>query len=107
MTSDTRSAVIQCPTCKTMLEDSVRFCPNDGTPLVETTRPALTPPGGRPPTREILLPTIVGGRYRLLEMRGGGGMAKVYRATDLTLERDVAVKLISPDLRADPEFDQR
>jgi multidrug efflux system outer membrane protein len=37
----------------------------------------------------------------------GGGMAKVYRAVDLTLERDVAVKIISPKLRADPQFDAR
>src|SRR6202011_1886530 len=49
----------------------------------------------------------VGNRYRLQEARGGGGMAKVYRAFDLTLERDVAVKIINPELRSDPEFDAR
>ena len=31
-----------------------------------------------------------GGRYRLIEARGGGGMARVYRAIDMTLEREVA-----------------
>src|SRR5439155_1641806 len=36
-----------------------------------------------------------------------GGMAKVYRAFDATLEREVAVKLINPELRNDPEFDAR
>src|SRR5205823_3761122 len=44
---------------------------------------------------------------RLVEARGGGGMAKVYRAVDQTLEREVAVKLINPELRAEPEFDAR
>jgi serine/threonine-protein kinase len=34
-------------------------------------------------------------------------MARVYRATDLTLDRDVAVKLINPQLRTEPEFDAR
>jgi serine/threonine protein kinase len=34
-------------------------------------------------------------------------MAKVYRAVDQTLEREVAVKIINADLRADPEFDAR
>ncbi len=34
-------------------------------------------------------------------------MAKVYKAIDITLEREVAVKLINPDLRSEPEFDAR
>lgn len=61
----------------------------------------------RPKSIDIALPVVVGNRYKLIEMRGGGGMAKVYRAFDLTLERDVAVKIINPELRNDPEFDAR
>jgi serine/threonine protein kinase len=101
---------MQCPKCKQILDEGVRFCPNDGTPLTETglTQSAPTPTGGRlPPKGEIALPAVVGNRYQLLELRGGGGMAKVYRATDMTLEREVAVKLINPDLRMEPEFDER
>jgi hypothetical protein len=87
----------------------VRFCPHDGTPLTETSArdAAPTPTGGRPPSRQIALPAVVGGRYRLVSLRGGGGMAKVYKATDLTLGRGVAVKLINPELRTDTEFDDR
>jgi serine/threonine-protein kinase len=59
------------------------------------------------PGKKLQLPTVVGNRYKLLEARGGGGMAQVYRALDLTLERDVAVKIINPELRNDPEFDAR
>jgi serine/threonine protein kinase len=95
-----------------MLDVGVRFCPHDGTPLTETSAVCTvrTPTGDfelLPRSRQIDLPTVVGGRYRLEECRGGGGMAKVYRATDITLEREVAVKLINPDLRNDPEFDAR
>ena len=101
---------MQCPTCKHFLEDGIRFCPHDGTPLVDTgaTRADSTPTGGkRPQTKEIDLPVVIGNRYRLEEKRGGGGMAKVYKAIDVTLEREVAVKLINPELRTEKEFDDR
>jgi hypothetical protein len=91
-----------------MLEGDVRFCPHDGTPLTQTTaEPTVTTGEGRPRSADIELPVVVGGRYRLEEKRGGGGMAKVYRAVDVTLEREVAVKLINQELRKEEEFDAR
>ena len=36
--------------------------------------------------------TVIAGRYRLDEHRAHGGMAEVWRATDLQLSRTVAVK---------------
>jgi serine/threonine-protein kinase len=106
---NTGQAMVQCPVCKTLLPAGSRFCPNDGTPLTETA--ALsgvpTPTPSLPSTTDMELPTIVGGRYRLVAIRGGGGMARVYQAVDQTLEREVAVKLINPQLRSDPEFDAR
>ncbi|MEV5796601.1 serine/threonine-protein kinase [Streptomyces collinus] len=40
---------------------------------------------------------LVGGRYRLAESIGKGGMAQVWRATDLIAGRDTAVKFLRPD----------
>lgn len=101
--------MIQCPTCKQMIDGNARFCPHDGTPLQETAAEqpsnSLTP--APPSTQELDLPVLIGDRYELQEKRGGGGMAKVYRALDIRLERQVAVKLINPELRAEPEFDAR
>src|SRR3712207_4059334 len=102
--------VQQCPTCGKFLEESYRFCPADGTPLTETAAAGLvkTPTGARAPGNlDVSLPAVVGNRYKLIQARGGGGMARVYRAIDQVLEREVAVKLINPALRAEPEFDAR
>ena len=45
--------------------------------------------------------------YRLDELVGRGGMGVVFRATHIALERQVAVKLIAPELAEDEKFRQR
>ena len=49
---------------------------------------------------EIPLPETLGGRYRIDREVGRGGMALVHLARDLKHSRDVAVKVIRPDLAA-------
>lgn len=51
--------------------------------------------------------TVIAGRYRLEEHRAHGGMAEVWRATDLQLSRTVAVKLLKPHLAADATLAER
>lgn len=49
----------------------------------------------------------ISGRYKILEIIGGGGMANVYLAHDMILDRNVAVKMLRLDLTNDEEFIRR
>lgn len=51
--------------------------------------------------------TLIGGRYEIAQLLGHGGMATVHRARDTQLGRDVALKLMRPDLADDPVFGAR
>ncbi|MCI2016518.1 MAG: Stk1 family PASTA domain-containing Ser/Thr kinase [Lactobacillus sp.] len=50
---------------------------------------------------------ILSERYKLLISLGEGGMANVYLAHDLILDRDVAVKVLRLDLQNDPDTKRR
>ncbi|MFN2215481.1 MAG: serine/threonine-protein kinase [Anaerolineales bacterium] len=50
---------------------------------------------------------LLNNRYQLIEERGKGGMAFVYRARDLMLERDVAIKILREDYSNDIAFQER
>jgi eukaryotic-like serine/threonine-protein kinase len=55
----------------------------------------------------MLIGKRINGRYKILDMIGGGGMANVYLAHDMILDRDVAVKMLRLDLTNDEEFIRR
>jgi tRNA A-37 threonylcarbamoyl transferase component Bud32 len=53
------------------------------------------------------LATALEGRYEILRLLGRGGMAAVYLARDLVLEREVAIKVLPPDMSRDPQLIRR
>lgn len=50
---------------------------------------------------------MVNDRYRLGDVIGTGGMSEVYRATDSLLGRDVAIKMLRPEMARDVNFRER
>ena len=50
---------------------------------------------------------LLGNRYEIEEKIGNGGMATVYKATDIILKRHVAVKILRDEFTTDEEFIRR
>lgn len=50
---------------------------------------------------------VLGGRYAIGEFIGQGGMATVYRGTDIKLGRQVAIKVMKSELSGDEQFRAR
>lgn len=50
---------------------------------------------------------ILGNRYEIIQKVGNGGMATVYKATDLVLKRYVAVKILRDEFTTDEQFIKR
>ncbi|PAQ13236.1 serine/threonine protein kinase [Bacillaceae bacterium SAOS 7] len=55
----------------------------------------------------MLIGKRLNGRYKIIKMVGGGGMANVYLAKDVILEREVAIKVLRLDFANEEEFLRR
>ncbi|MBM7715623.1 serine/threonine-protein kinase [Bacillus thermophilus] len=55
----------------------------------------------------MLIGKRISGRYKIIKVIGGGGMANVYLAHDMILDRDVAVKVLRLDFADEDEFIRR
>jgi eukaryotic-like serine/threonine-protein kinase len=71
-----------------LLEDT--FCPKCGAPITDP-----------------FIGTIVGERYRIVSRIGVGGMGAVYRAEHTMMRRDLAIKVLLPELGGKDEFARR
>jgi len=91
---------MNCTRCQSPLADGARFCSTCGT---DQTTP--TPGPGKTAITAAALQDLVArtlaGRYTVQRLLGTGGMASVFLADDLTLERAVAIKVLPTDVAHD------
>jgi len=78
--------VKECPACGTCFDSTVEVCDTDASEL----------------TLSLPVERTIEGKYRLEQLIGKGGMGAVYRATDLRLNRNVAIKIMLGSMFGDP-----
>jgi serine/threonine-protein kinase len=83
-----------CPQCGTEYETTARFCPADGSAL-------------RPKGSDSLIGSVLADRYHILKRIGEGGMGRVYLGEHVKMNRQCAIKVMSPALVNDAESASR
>jgi serine/threonine-protein kinase len=88
-----------CPNCNGTLPPEAQFCLHCGT--ATPTDPGVPPRTASTGVFEVDKVTrALAGRYRIERVVGEGGMATVYLAEDVKHQREVAVKVMRPELAA-------
>jgi serine/threonine protein kinase len=97
-------STMQCLKCHTPLPDGSKFCYACG---ADVTGGGTLGGGGGTEALQVRLQRLVEGKYRIDRLLGKGGMGAVFLAHDLTLEREVAIKVLPPDISMDEQIVKR
>ncbi len=92
---------VKCPKCSVDNPDTLKFCGECGAqlPSSEAVFPSVTKTL-ETPTRRLAIGSIFAERYSVLEELGKGGMGEVYRVKDKTLDEEMALKVLKPEIAA-------
>jgi serine/threonine-protein kinase len=98
-------SMMECLKCHTPLPNGSKFCYACGADVTGGGTLGASASG-----TEVLmqrLQRLVEGKYKIERMLGKGGMGAVFLAHDLTLEREVAIKVLPPDISMDEHIVKR
>ena len=98
------SPVVECFRCHTPIPGNSKFCLSCGADVSGGDGPTST--SSVDLVRERLQ-RLIEGKYRIERLLGKGGMGQVFLAHDLTLEREVAIKVLPPDVAQDDQVVRR
>jgi serine/threonine protein kinase len=103
------STTVSCPTCGGAIAAGDQFCPRCGAANSGAGAFAATLLGTVSPWDEVLerLRAATTGEFQVIGELGRGGMAAVYLAHDLSLNRKVAIKVMAPGLLLGPGMVER
>jgi serine/threonine protein kinase len=98
------NGLVECYRCHTPVPEHSRFCMSCGADISGAE--------GSPTTSNVdvlreRLQRLIEGKYRIERLLGKGGMGAVFLAHDLTLEREVAIKVLPPDVAQDDQVVRR
>ncbi|HEY6558229.1 MAG TPA: protein kinase [Polyangiaceae bacterium] len=85
-----------CGTCGRLYPEDAGFCPVDGSQLASATQ---APPADD--SQDARIGQIMCGRYQMRRVVADGGMGRVYEALDMVEKRNVALKILHPDVAQD------
>lgn len=95
---------MECLKCHTPLPDGSKFCHACG---ADQTGGDAAATSGQIEGLLGRLQKVVEGKYTIERILGKGGMGAVYLAHDLALDREVAIKVLPPDISQDPQVVKR
>ena len=98
--------VIECPECQTYNTSDYEFCKKCATPLPSSEEISVTKTL-ETHVEELTKETTFAGRYEIIEELGKGGMGRVYRVKDKTLDEEMALKLLRSEIASDESTIER
>lgn len=87
----------QCVQCEKNLPPEAQFCASCGAQVTASPAPSVDPYLGR----------VFAQKYRVEQLLGEGGMGRVYRAVQLSLDKVVCLKVLRRELASDPSIQAR